>query len=314
MALYLLYHGMRGFDAAVFYRHLATVSVWRLSLFVVPFAVALWAKWQRWYLCIQYADPSVSGRTVWHAQLWGYCASNTLPFKAGEAVKLAVLKKEGHAVLLLLPTIALDRFWDGAVLLLLLLAALPFFAVAPWVHEMAMAAALLFVGGLVVFCGFILCLPSFPVMGWVAKSPIPSWLKKPLLGGAGVGMLAGLHSLRSWRLWVALALLSIVNWLAEAWCFAVVFWAFGVSVPLAACMVAVAAVNFAGLVIAVPAAIGVFEFCVVVVLVSVGVSSQMAFGIALVLHVLVVLPLFVVAAGVFLMNRCGKWHRGAVAK
>jgi uncharacterized membrane protein YbhN (UPF0104 family) len=115
-----------------------------------------------------------------------------------------------------------------------------------------------------------------------------------------VGTLEGLSALRSWRLWSALALLSIVNWLAEAWWFAVVFWAFGLSVPLAACMVAVAAVNFASLVIAVPAAIGVFEFCVVTILVSTGVSSQTAFGIAVLLHGVSVLPLFGVAGVMFL--------------
>lgn len=334
LALYLLYRGALGFDLTVFAHQLREVSVWRLSLFALPFAVSLWTKWLRWLLCIRYVDPTISGRTVWRAQLWGYCASNTLPFKAGEAVKMAVLKKEGHVVLRLLPTIALDRFWDGAVLLLLLLAALPFFAVVPWVNEMAVAAAVLFVGGLLVFCGCILLVSTGASGGDPSADPsatlrtrlsaglrdqspekkvffsallrkvrdiskdfalwIPMWV-----WDRGQPVILGLSALRSWRLWAALALLSIVNWLAETLWFAVVFWSFGLSVPLAACMVAVAAVNFASLVIAVPAAIGVFEFCVVTILVATGVSSQMAFGIAVLLHGVSVLPLFGVAGVMF---------------
>ena len=311
LALYFLYQGMLGFDAAVFYRHLATVSPWRMGLLLLPFSVALWAKWQRWYLCIQYVDPAVSGRTVWHAQLWGYCASNTLPFKAGEAVKLAVLKKKGHAVLPLLPTIIMDRFWDGAVLVLLLLLALPFFAVAPWVHAMVRVASVLFVGGLAFFCVFIFFLSEMFLVnvgdaGGKASQKNKAGLVLQRLRESLTRTLQGLLALRSLRLWSILAGLSLLNWLAEAWCFALVFWAFGVSVPLAACVVAVAAVNFVGLAIAVPASIGVFEFCVVMVLIAVGVSQKMAFGMALVLHGLMVLPLFVVAGGVLLMSRFGK--------
>lgn len=329
LALYLLSLGLSGFDRPTFYRHLMTVSPWRLGLLGIPFAVTMWAKWRRWYLCIHHVDPTVRAQTVWHAQLWGYCASNLLPFKAGEVVKLAVLKKKGHAVLPLFPTIALDRFWDGAVLLLLLLVALPFFSEAAWMREMAVAAAVLFVGGLVVFCGGIFLASTGGGGGGapekkVSFSALLRKIKNSSKGFArwipqwawdrGKPVILGLSALRSWRLWVAIALFSIVNWLAEAGCFAVVFWAFGVSVPLAACMVAVAAVNFAGLVIAVPASIGVFEFCVVAVVGAVGVSSQMAFGTALVLHALMVLLVFVVAGAVFLLNRCGALRHSAVAK
>jgi uncharacterized membrane protein YbhN (UPF0104 family) len=294
LALYLLSHGMADFSVSLFVSQLRNVSLLRLGMLGLPFAVGLWVKWLRWHLCIQHVDHAVLGRTVFRAQLWGYCASNILPFKAGEAVKLAVLKKKGHRVLPLLPTIALDRFWDGAVLLLLLLLALPFFSEAAWMREMAVVAAVLFVGGLVCFCVFIFFLSeTFFVR----------------LGDRMKGLLQGFLALRSVRLWSALACLSLINWLAEAWCFAVVFWAFGVSVPLAACMVAVAAVNFAGLAIAVPASIGVFEFCVVAVLIAVGVSQKTAFGMALVLHGLMVVPLFVVAGGVLLMDRFGKRRR-----
>jgi uncharacterized membrane protein YbhN (UPF0104 family) len=384
LAVYLFYRGMAEFSVSLFLRQLRDVSLGRLSLFVLPFGLGLWVKWLRWVLCIRYVDPTVSGHTVWRAQLWGYCASNTLPFKAGEAVKLGVLKKKGHAVLPLLPTIALDRFWDGAVLLVLLLAALPFFAVAPWVGEMAVLAGVLFVGGLVVFCGVVLFLPIFAASLRKKKNhpkgfalwdpfapaaedgsgfPSPSvssarealrarrdrskrfalWdpfapaaedgsgFPSPSVSSAREALRArrdrskrfalwspfqsifrGLLALRAFRLWGVLAGLSVLNWAAEIACFAVVFWAFGLTVPIAASVIAVAAVNFAGLAMSVPASIGVFEFCMVMVLVSVGLSQGAAFGIALVLHALVVLPVFLVAGLVFAVDMFGRDRRGSV--
>lgn len=232
----------------------------------------------------------------------GYLGNLVLPARLGEVVRAYLIsRREGLAFGATLGSVALERILDTATLALMAFAAALLIGAAPWIVQGT---------GIVAFVGVILVAalamtglqPLGRLLGRlgsieVLRSPISALVRviEPFAHWSG-----GAHRRRA----MGLALgLSLAAWL----CSAVMFWlvgqAVGASLPVAAAILIMAVTVLATAIPSAPGYVGTFELAVVTVATSLGVHSDVAFALAVLAHVLSLLP--AAAGGSLALTRLG---------
>jgi uncharacterized protein (TIRG00374 family) len=256
------------------------------GLFLVSVVVISW----RWQFLL---NPIARVRLERLFQLVciGYMGNNIYPLRAGEALRIVLLRRDEGVPLAPSATVTIvERVFDGVVMLSFILlgvsaggvqndvlnaltqVAMPLFALAVAV---LLLVALMPRRAQALVERLTRFLPA-RLGGWISR------LSSELLGGLAafqnVGQLLGaaLTSFGSW--WVQ----GVVYW--------VLLLAFGIDQPFATALLLVGAVNLAGLIPASPGQIGVFEYFTVVVLQTAGVAQPQALSYALVTHAVIWLP------------------------
>ncbi len=234
----------------------------------------------------------------------GYMGNNVYPFRAGEVLRLVLLRR-AHRVPLArgATTVLVERVFDGLVMLsFILVGVLALDVVAAEVRVVAGVAAPAFLGALVVF----LLLAARPE--WLRS--LTGWLSGWLPGAAGKALhklgeevLHGLEGLRSPFDLAGAVVTSYLTWAIEAVVYWIVMFAFGLEFGYPAALLVVGVVNLAGLIPASPGQLGVYEFFVSAVLVSLGTAESTALAYAIVVHLVIWLPVTLV--GFFFLAQMG---------
>ena len=273
---------------------LAEANYW----WVVP-AVAVWFvsaafRSLRWrYLLQRLANLNTS--TLYPIVIIGYMANNLLPLRTGELVRAYVLgERHGVSKMSTLGTIAVERVFDGVVLV-------GFLVVAGAILGLNEELAALAIGMSVAFAVLL------ALFVYVASSPerarrwtewaiglLPGAVRQRAQGLAD-SFLEGLQSLQSPSLVVLMLGTSLAAWLLEAFMYYLVGRSFSIHEGFAAYMMVAAAANLAITLPSTSGGIGPFELLTRETLTFLGVGSAAASAYAIALHGFLLLP--VIAAG-----------------
>lgn len=281
--------------AAVDYRYIAAaVGCTFLSYFMRA------VRWR--YLLIH--EKTIPLTSLYPATIIGYMANNILPARLGEFVRTYVLaRKEGLEFPTVFASLVIDRLFDGATVMLLLLYAL-FALRLP--QGMAEAETMLKTGGLVSFALyaaillFLLLLKRHTAvtLSWTATilKPFPRSFSDrliPLLGSfiGGISL-----SSRGRHVW-SVVLASLAVWLLCVIPVDLVLRGFGITLPVSASVFILVLLVFAVMVPASPGFIGTYHYACFKGLSVFGIAEPQAVSIALVLHGTAFFP--VILAGMY---------------
>lgn len=287
-----LFLAFRNLRPEAFLASIATLDVGILlvsvALFFVSTVLISW-RWQfflRPFALISLADLT---RLV----SIGYMGNNVYPFRAGEALRIYLLKRN-HAIPISKATVTVivERVFDGIVMLSFILLSLWFLhdVQAPEIRAVVSVSTPIFFVASALFFGFAFAHQWARRMADKVLARLPAAISQRL-GKLINELLDGLATLRS-----PLDLAGAIAGTYASWGVgAVVYWlvmqGFGISASFWVAVLAVGVVNLAGLVPASPGQIGVYEFFVSLVMVaSTGISQDKALAYAIVVHLVIWLP------------------------
>lgn len=295
----------RGLQPEQFWNSLGDVSLpWLLAAMAVYFAavVVIALRWQFLLRALKFVPLASLTKLVFI----GYMGNNVYPLRAGDALRIILLRRSHNLPLLPSTTIvAIERIIDGCVMLAfvffsLLLIDVDSSAISTIVSLTAplLAAAML----------IALALAAKPillrqVLFWALRL-LPTGLSAAVSGFADEAV-AGLESLRSPAHLIGAVLSSFVTWGIEAFTYWLVLHAFGLTLEYAVALLLVGAVNLAGLIPASPGQVGVNEFVVISILTALGIGASIATACAVVIHIVIWLPITVAGFGLLLKQGMG---------
>ena len=313
---------------------------WRAALGILLSAVLLWftlrgtslgAVWNLlsrsnlalWFACMVTAtaifplrarrwrallEPVVGGRlpfrSLWQSTAVGMMVSNVVPLRPGEVARAFALSRAEPQVKFAaaFASVAVDRLFDGSVVLLLMLLATldPAFPSErmigdhPLVFYLRPVAIFLaaVLAGLLVF----LIAPHrvFAVSDAVMRRIAPRF--EPRMRALLEGFVSGLEVLRSPRLLAEVFFWTLLHWLCNALAFWLGFRALGIDVPASAALFLQGLVAIGVAAPSSPGFFGIFEFSSKIGLAVYGIESTQAVGWALGFHVLSYIPITIMGA------------------
>lgn len=251
-------------------------------------------------------------RPVWLATAIGFMANNILPARAGEIARAyAGSQLIGPPVATCLSTIAVERIFDGVVVVLMLALAMvsPSFPddvrLAGGVKLSSIAAGMGLVFGLaLVFLAIVAQWPekTLGIVDAVVHKLLPekaaAWSSK-----VARNLFSGLSVLRSPRHFALMLLWSVIVWGLNASSYIFAFDAFHLDLPLTATLVLQGITVLSVAVPSSPGYVGVFEAATIAALGIYGVSKEEALGFGLALHMAWFIPITVL--GLWALLRAG---------
>ncbi len=247
----------------------------------------------RWHYLLR-GLANLSTATLYPIVIIGYMANNLLPLRTGELVRAYVLgERYKVSKISTLGTIAVERVFDGIVLVGFLVVAGAILGLSGELTVLAVAMAVAFAVLLAVFV-YVASSPE-RASRWTDRlmSLLPGTLPERGRGFAD-SFLSGLQSLRSPHLVGLVLATSVVAWLLEATMYYMVGLSFGIGEGFAAYMMVAAAANLAITLPSTSGGIGPFELLTKETLTFLGVGSAVAGAYAIALHGLLLLPVIVV--------------------
>jgi hypothetical protein len=227
----------------------------------------------------------------------GYMGNNVYPARAGEVLRSYVLRrKENIPISVSLTTVLLERLFDGLVMLLFILATLPFAPLPAIYRTLVLIMSALFGVALVVFL-FVAARPARFEWRytWLVDHLVPRMLRSHVRGLFD-RFVEGLQALRSPRDVVLIFFCSALTWLVEAASYWLVLQAFPFSVSLAVILLLTAVINLFTTIPSTPGHVGTFDAPGIAILMQFGFARAMAAGFMLVLHVTLWLPITLLGA------------------
>lgn len=270
---------------------LEEANYWYLLPATVVLFAAIAVRCVRWSILMRPIAPLSAWRLFPYAII-GYMANNLLPARAGEVVRAYVVAdREKVSTVGTFGTIAVERLFDGSVLVLMLLVA------GTWVgfddgrlQAMAVASTVLFAGAVAAF--YVLTLNEQR-----AKRVIHRLLKvlperfEHRAEDMADNLVLSLRSVHNWRSLTMVVLLSAVAWTIEAGAYAVVGAGFHLGVGFPNYLLLLSAANLAIIIPTFFGGTGPFEWAAKLTLVQAGgVVGATASAYSIVAHALVLIP------------------------
>jgi uncharacterized protein (TIRG00374 family) len=277
-----------------FWVAVTNANYWWIFPGVAVYLLAVWVRAWRWHYLLR-PVKSVPTREMFPIVAIGYLANNILPARAGELVRAALLKnRQGVSISASLATVIVERVFDGVVMLSFIFINLPELMRLTGgsgvtgevsIRDIAIWGSVFFFGALLVF----LLAAMFPMqtellLEWLAERLVPKRYRDKLLGFAK-RFLDGLKSLRSPVDVLMVFLTSVVIWLLETGKYWFVMHGFPFQVSFFALMLMNGVVNLATTIPSAPGYVGTFDKPGIEVLKAYGVSTAVASGYTLVLHI-----------------------------
>ncbi len=221
----------------------------------------------------------------------GYMGNNVYPLRAGDGLRIVLLRREHQVALLRATTvIAVEHLYNGTTMIVFILLGLAAIDLESPTVEALVGLTMPLVSMAIVAALFLAAKPALlrRLVRW-AVAILP-----PALGQAAQRLsedvIAGLEGLRSSRHFLGALLASFLTWGVEAGTYWLVMFAFGLELNYAVALLLVGAVNLAGLIPASPGQVGVNEFVVITILTALGLPAASATAYAVVIHLVIWLP------------------------
>lgn len=277
---------------------------------VAVYFVAVWVRTWRWHYLLR-PLKQISTRAMFPVVAMGYMGNNIYPYRAGEVLRAAVLKRrEGVPISASLATIIVERVFDGVVMLAFVFLNLNELSKLTSssgfigdIKTLAMVGAGIFIGVLLVF----LLAAMFPrvtrrLVDWMNERLVPLKLRGKVEGLA-YRFLDGLEALRSPMDVLMIFFTSVIIWLLETGKYWFVMHAFPFEVSFFALMLMNGIVNLATTIPSAPGYVGTFDAPGIALLQAYSVPNAVAVGYTLVLHAALWLPITVL--GIYYFTREG---------
>ena len=295
ISLFMMWWALRGFKLADAWEAVQQANyLWIIPGVVVYFG-AVWARTWRWHYLLRPLKRVPLGK-LFPIVVIGYMGNNVYPARAGEFIRAYVLKRnENVSASASFATIVVERIFDGIVMLIFVLVALPLAPSLPdWLRRVVILGSVAFFGALAVF----LLLASAPkrfavVYNWIVSRWVPTRLRRAVVGILD-RFVEGLACLRSPFDLLMVFVTSLVIWLTETVKYWFVMHAFpygGFPVSFFALMLMNGVVNLATTIPSAPGYVGTFDTPGIETLKVFGVEPATAAGYTVVLHVALWLPI-----------------------
>ena len=281
-------------DVGAAARILAAVAPGPLVVALAVAFVALALRAPTWQTLVPArADGSrVSLRRLMPIVVVGYLGNLLLPARLGEVLRAyLVSRREGIALGGALGSVALERILDTAALAVMAFAAAAVAGATGWVLQgtglLAGASVVLLAGlatvGLQPFLAILLRVGHVPIM----QAPVQALARRvePFVHWSG-----GPHRRRAMVVTIGFCLVTAICNAAMVW---FVAQAVGASLSPAGCVLLMAVAALAAAIPAAPANVGTYELAAVTVAASLGVPLDTALALAVLAHVLGLLPIMV---------------------
>jgi uncharacterized protein (TIRG00374 family) len=308
ISAFFLIIALRGLHLADLWQTIKTAQYAWIIPGVLVYFLAVWARVWRWHYLLR-TIKYIPLKAMWPPVVIGYMGNNVYPFRAGEVIRAYVLKRnEGVSVSASLATILVERIFDGLVMLIFVLVALPTVPNLPlWLKQIVIYASILFAGALLVLSVWaVKSDQAQKIYGYLINKYAPPQVRLSILSLAN-NFTKGLSSLRSFRDVVMVFTTSIVIWLLETVKYWFVMHAFSFIVSFFALMLMNGVVNLATTLPSAPGYIGTFDGPGIEVLKVFQVDPAVATGYTLVLHAALWLPITLL--GFWYMARESlSWH------
>ncbi|MBK8021589.1 MAG: flippase-like domain-containing protein [Chloroflexi bacterium] len=283
--------------------YIQTVDITTLLVAAIWYLITRLVTSLRWWFLLR-TTRNVPLMDLLQLVCIGYMGNNIYPLRAGEVLRIVLLKREHDVPIVRTTTVILtERIFDGIVLLSFVVVALLTLDIGtPEVRTVVNVAAPVFGLALLVF--FALALrPTLTtrLLRWFTIK-LPHALGDRIQS-LGEHVIAGLGSLRTPVDLVGTIVTSYANWMLEAVTYVLIAQAFGFQLDYLSILLVVGVVNLAGLIPASPGQFGVFEGFVRIVLTGLGIAVTEATAYALVTHIVIWLP--VTLLGLFFLVRKG---------
>ncbi len=298
-----LYLALRGLHLNLVWEAMKRANYWWILPGVAVYFVGVWLRTWRWHYMLRQFEP-VPVKRLFPVVCIGYAGNNIYPARAGEVIRSYVLKKnEDIPISGSLATVLVERIFDGLVMLMFVILALPFVAHIPNQYRtFVIALSAIFGVALIVF----VALAARPQ--WVMKlyAPIAARILpasvRSRVDHVVDRFLFGLASLQSPADVLMIFFTSVLVWLAETMKYWFVMHAFDFSVSFITLMLMNGIVNLFTTLPSAPGYIGTFDAPGIKVLVDVGgVDPAIATAYTLVLHAALWLP--ITALGIYYFVR-----------
>jgi uncharacterized protein (TIRG00374 family) len=269
---------------------LKQANYWYLIPAVAVLMLAICVRCVRWSILMRPVSP-MSPRRLFPYAIIGYMANNLLPARAGEVVRAYVLgDRENVSKMGTFGTIAVERLFDGCVLVLMLLVSGSIVGFQSGkLQAIAVVSTVFFVIAVTAF--YILTLSEARAKRVIHRLvrilPARFEAKAEDIADQLVNSLRSVHDPRSL---IAVLGLSTIAWLIEAGCYGLVGKGFGLDVGFGSYCLLLAAANLAIIIPTFFGGTGPFEWAAKLVLVGAGVPASVAGAYAIVAHAVVLIP------------------------
>ena len=282
-----LFLAFRGLQPEQFWNSLNDVDLPILGAATLSYILAVIVIALRWQYLLR-AIKLVPLTTLSQLVFIGYMGNNVYPLRAGDALRIFLLRRN-HAVPLLRSTtvVVLERLFDGSVMLSFIFLSLLFIDVqSAAVDTITGVTTPLFV--LALLMAFVLAAKPHllrAVIRVVLRALPPSFATP--ISRFSEDIIVGLEGLRSPRYLLGAVVSSYITWCIEAGTYWLVMQAFGLDLNYAVALLLVGAVNLAGLIPASPGQVGVNEFVIITILSALGQPVADATAYAVVTHLVI---------------------------
>lgn len=296
-----LFIALRGQKLDQVWAALKEAQYWWLIPGIAVYFLAVLARTWRWHYMLR-PMKAIPVPRLFPMVVIGYMGNNIYPARAGEVLRSYVLRRsDGIPMSASLPTVLIERIFDGLVMLFFVFITLPFFPISDSLRFFVVIFTGLFVGAL----AFFLYLAASPAAAsiaftWTLRRFVPGRFHASALEMFD-RFITGLHSLRSGRDISILFGTSVVIWLLETLKYWFVMHAFPFSVSFFVLMLMNGVVNLFTTIPAAPGYVGTFDAPGIEILKGAGVDPEVATAYTLVLHAALWLP--VTLLGIFYMWR-----------
>jgi len=312
VSLGFLYWALRGVKPAEFFADLESANPLLYLTSVVLATLTFPTRAFRWRIILASGGSGVRWTPVWHATAIGFMATNLLPARAGELARAYAASRFVDVPLARsIGSIAVERVFDGLIIVLLLALAIATFHVAgdAAVRGTTISGIAAWTGGLfIVLLGFLFFLVHAPreALAWLAavvRRVLPARAAEFVVRVTR-SFIEGLTILRSPLDFARVVAWSFAVWLINAAAFYAAFLAFHLGpLPLTSPLLLQGIVAVGVAIPSSPGFVGVFEGTAVFALGLYGVARTPAASMALGTHIGWFIPITVI--GLWLLARSG---------
>jgi uncharacterized protein (TIRG00374 family) len=300
----LLWYTMRGTSVSAVWDVLSrsNLLLWIASMVTATAIFPLRAR--RWRALLEPVAGRLPFQPLWRSTAIGMMVSNVVPLRPGELARAFALSRAEPRVKFTaaFASIAVDRLFDGTVVLLLMLLATldPAFPSERMIGNVPLISylrpAALFLAAVLVGLVVFVVAPHrvFTLSDAVMRRVAPRF--EPRVRAVLEGFVSGLDVLRSPRLIAEVFWWTLLHWLCNAFAFWLGFKALGLNVPASSALLLQGLVAIGVAAPAAPGFWGIFEFFGKAGLAVYGVSDTQAVSWVLGFHVLSYIPITVIGA------------------
>ena len=286
-----LFLAFRGLQPEQFWSSLRDIDLALFAFAMLVYVIAVVVIALRWQFLLR-GVKLVPLSALTQLVFIGYMGNNVYPLRAGDALRIVLLRRNYQVPLVRSTTIVIvERLFDGSVMVAFILSSLLLIDLqSPTVESIVKVTTPLFI--IAILIAFLVAAHPDLLRRIVqlAQRLLPVRLGR-IISGVSEDISAGLESLRSPVHLLGAVISSFVTWGIEAGVYWIVLFAFDLEMSYAVALLLVGAVNLAGLIPASPGQVGVNEFVVITILSALGVPTALATAYAVAVHIAIWLPI-----------------------